>query len=93
MTANVNPPWRKKDRRSAAYRGAPATGPNGQAAEEKISANMTGVGCQDTFLAFRAGRSVFHLTPPLIGLSHSYDGCWVNLKPDISFATKTGHFN
>ncbi len=26
-------------------------------------------------------------------LSHSHDGCWVNLKPDISCATKTGHFN
>src|SRR5215467_10853061 len=26
-------------------------------------------------------------------LSHSYYGCWLNLKPDISLATKTGHFN
>src|SRR5215472_8463064 len=26
-------------------------------------------------------------------LSHSYYGYWLNLKPDISLATKTGHFN
>ena len=26
-------------------------------------------------------------------LSHSHYGCWLNLKPDISLATKTGHFN
>jgi hypothetical protein len=26
-------------------------------------------------------------------LSHSPDCCWLNLKPDISLATKTGHFN
>jgi len=26
-------------------------------------------------------------------LFHRPDGCWLNLKPDISLATKTGHFN
>jgi hypothetical protein len=48
-----------------------ATGQNGQAAKEEMSAIWRGAGCRKNISGVPAGRSVFHLTSPLIGLPAS----------------------
>src|ERR1035438_4293375 len=45
-----------------------ATGHNGQAAKEEVSARWRGAGCRKIISGVPAGRSVFHLTSPFIGL-------------------------
>ena len=48
--------------------GRSATGQNDQAAKEEMSAIWRGAGCRKNISGVPAGRSVFHLTSPLIGL-------------------------
>src|ERR1035437_3963007 len=98
MTANnMKPQGRRRRRRTGTpslrgLQGRSATGQNGQAAKEELSA-IWGAGCRKNNSGVPAGRSVFHLTSPFIGLSHRPDGCGRLTKPDISLATKSGHFN
>ena len=48
--------------------GRSATGLNGQAAKEEVSALWRGGWMPENISGVPAGRSVFHLTSPLIGL-------------------------
>src|SRR6516225_8200001 len=48
--------------------GRSATGRNDQAAAEEMWLRELGAGCRKNIPAVPAGRSVFHLTSPLIGL-------------------------
>src|ERR1035437_1025052 len=101
MTANnMKPQGRRRRRRRRTgtpslrgLQGRSATGRDGQAAKEELSA-IWGAGCRKIISGVPAGKSVFHLTSPFIGLSHHF-GCGYGrlTKPDISLATKTGHFN
>src|ERR1035441_5630826 len=99
MTANnMKPQGRRRRRRTGTpslrgLQGRSATGRDGQAAKEELSA-IWGAGCRKNNSGVPAGKSVFHLTSPFIGLSHRLGGGYGRLtKPDISLATKTGHFN
>ena len=53
--------------------GRPATGLNGQAAKEEVSALSRGGWMPENISGVPAGRSVFHLTSPLIGLPAAYE--------------------
>src|ERR1035437_902958 len=67
----MKPPQEGRNRGAPSLRGLQgrsATGLNGQAAKDEVSAVWRGAGCRKIFLAFRQGRSVFHLTSPFIGL-------------------------
>src|ERR1035437_5541723 len=76
MTANnMKPQGRRRRTGTPSLRGLQgrsATGQNGQAAKEELSA-IWGAGCRKNNSGVPAGRSVFHLTSPFIGLSHSHD--------------------
>ena len=50
--------------------GRSATGHNGQAAKEEVSARWRGAGCRKNVSGVPAGRSVFHLTSLFIGPSY-----------------------
>jgi murein tripeptide amidase MpaA len=79
MTANnMKPQGRRRRRRTGTpslrgLQGRSATGRDGQAAKEELSA-IWGAGCRENNSGVPAGKSVFHLTSPFIGLSHSLDG-------------------
>src|ERR1035437_6033326 len=73
MTANNMKPQGRRRRRTGTpslrgLQGRSATGQNGQAAKEELSA-IWGAGCRKNNSGVPAGRSVFHLTSPFIGLS------------------------
>src|ERR1039458_4011812 len=75
MTANNMKPQGRRRRRTGTpslrgLQGRSATGQNGQAAKEELSA-IWGAGCRKNNSGVPAGRSVFHLTSPFIGLSQS----------------------
>jgi hypothetical protein len=55
--------------------GRSATGQNDQAAAEEMWLRELGAGCRKNIPAVPAGRSVFHLTSPLIGLLAQVDCC------------------
>jgi hypothetical protein len=55
--------------------GRSATGHNGQAAQEEVSAMWRGAGCRKIISGLPAGRSVFHLTSPFIGLTENFGLC------------------
>src|SRR6266478_2638610 len=93
---NMKPPQEGRNTEALSLRGLQgrsATGLNGQAAKEEVSALWRGGWMPENISGIPAGRSVFHLTSPLIGLSRSSECCWLTMKPDISCAKKTGHFN
>src|ERR1019366_1907362 len=97
MTANNMKPQGRRRRRTGTpslrgLQGRSATGRDGQAAKEELSA-IWGAGCRKNNSDVPVGKSVFHLTSPFIGLSHRPGGCGRLAKPDISLATKSGHFN
>ena len=54
--------------------GRSATGQNGRAAKEKTSAVVVGGWMPEKYFGAPAGRSVFHLTSPLIGLLNTQSG-------------------
>jgi len=69
--------------------GRSATGRNDQAAAQEMWLRELGAGCRKNILAVPAGRSVFHLTSPLIGLlahvdwvpdrrRHTLDAPWIS---------------
>jgi len=58
--------------------GRPATGLNGQAAKEEVSALSRGGWMPENISGVPAGRSVFHLTSPLIGLLGAIPMCLLN---------------
>src|ERR1039458_9286320 len=71
MTANNMKPQGRRRTGPPSLRGLQgrsATGQNGQAAKEELSA-IWGAGCRKNNSGVPAGRSVFHLTSPFIGLS------------------------
>jgi hypothetical protein len=85
MTANNMKPQGRRRRRTGTpslrgLQGRSATGQNGQAAKEELSA-IWGAGCRKNNSGVPAGRSVFHLTSPFIGLSHSSGGGYVRNRP------------
>src|SRR5450755_3557396 len=92
---NMKPPQGGRNTGTPSLRGLQgrsATGLNGQAAKEEVSALWRGGWMPENISGVPAGRSVFHLTSPFIGLSHSPDCCWmpnsnrtshVLRKPDI----------
>src|ERR1039458_662065 len=70
MTANNMKPQGRRRTGPPSLRGLQgrsATGQNGQAAKEELSA-IWGAGCRKNNSGVPAGRSVFHLTSPFIGL-------------------------
>src|SRR6266853_4852377 len=70
MTANMKPQGGRSIEALSlrGLQGRSATGQNGQAAKEEMSAIWRGAGCRKNISGVPAGRSVFHLTSPLIGL-------------------------
>jgi hypothetical protein len=62
--------------------GRSATGHNGQAAKEEISARWRGAGWRKNVSGVPAGRSVFHLTSLFIGLTYLAD---VNAKSSCTY--------
>ena len=60
--------------------GRSATGQNDQAAAEEMWLLGLGAGCRKNIPAVPAGRSVFHLTSPLIGLLAHVD-CFPDCRP------------
>ena len=77
-----------------ALQGRSATEPNGQAAKGRPVSSVAGGWMPENISGIPAGRSVFHLTSPLIGLFHSPDCYWsFNPNRTMSRAKKTGHFN
>ena len=74
--ANMKPQGPKSTQgpllRGLAGRSAP--GQNDQAAAEQMWLLGLGAGCRKNIPAIPAGRSVFHLTSPLIGLLAHVDG-------------------
>jgi hypothetical protein len=58
--------------------GRSATGLSGQAAKEELSAMWRGAGCRKNISGVPAGRSVFPLTSPLIGLLNTCGGYWTH---------------
>src|SRR5258708_36908688 len=68
---NMKPPQEGKNTGAPSLRGLQgrsATGLNGQAAKEEVSALWRGGWMPENISGVPAGRSVFHLTSPLIGL-------------------------
>src|ERR1700687_322396 len=68
---NMKPPQEGRNTGAPSLRGLQgrsATGPNGQAAKEEVSALWRGGWMPENISGVPAGRSVFHLTSPLIGL-------------------------
>src|SRR5450755_4081947 len=70
--------------------GRSATGHNGQAAQEEVSAMWRGAGCRKIISGLPAGRSVFHLTSPFRGLT---EDCWckrliASSYPGVSYVAK-----
>src|SRR5882757_5825439 len=70
MTANMKPQGGRSIEALSlrGLQGRSATGQNGQAAKEEMSAIWRGAGCRKNISGVPARRSVFHLTSPLIGL-------------------------
>src|ERR1035437_3192855 len=67
---NMKPPQEGRNTGAPSLRGLQgrsATGLNRQAAKDEVSAVWRGAGCRKIPSAVPAGRSVFHLTSPLIG--------------------------
>src|SRR5260370_824713 len=68
---NMKPPQEGRNTGAPSLRGLQgrsATGLNGQAAKEEVSALWRGGWMPENISGVPAGRSVFHLTSPLIGL-------------------------
>ena len=68
---NMKPPQEGRNTGAPSLRGLQgrsATGLNGQAAKEEVSALWQGGWMPENISGVPAGRSVFHLTSPLIGL-------------------------
>src|ERR1700724_415217 len=68
---NMKPPQEGRNTGAPSLRGLQgrsATGLNGQAAKEEVSAIWQGGWMPENISGVPAGRSVFHLTSPLIGL-------------------------
>src|ERR1700730_1779612 len=68
---NMKPPQEGRNTGAPSLRGLQgrsATGLNGQAAKEEVSAIWRGGWMPENISGVPAGRSVFHLTSPLIGL-------------------------
>src|SRR5260370_4731922 len=68
---NMKPPQEGRNTGAASLRGLlgrSATGLNGQAAKEEVSVLWRGGWMPENISGVSAGRSVFHLTSPLIGL-------------------------
>ncbi len=68
---NMNPPQEGRNTGAPSLRGLQgrsATRLNGQAAKEEVSALWRGGWMPENISGVPAGRSVFHLTSPLIGL-------------------------
>src|ERR1700730_13959129 len=78
---NMKPPQEGRNTGAPSLRGLQgrsATGLNGQAAKEEVSAIWRGGWMPENISGVPAGRSVFHLTSPLIGLlARSSLGCFV----------------
>src|SRR5258707_10903371 len=81
---NMKPPQEGRNTGAPSLRGLQgrsATGLNGQAAKEEVSALWRGGWMPENISGVPAGRSVFHLTSPLIGLlarggsQHSSEDC------------------
>src|SRR5450755_3032783 len=70
---NMKPPQGGRNTGTPSLRGLQgrsATGLNGQAAKEEVSALWRGGWMPENISGVPAGRSVFHLTSPFIGHSH-----------------------
>src|ERR1700680_4461177 len=68
---NMKPPQEGRNTGAPSLRGLQgrsATGLNGQAAKDEVSAMWQGGWMPENISGVPAGRSVFHLTSPLIGL-------------------------
>ena len=68
----------------------------GQATARRQNAGATGCGKDARWKSHKADFPTSlgnPANPAGFPLSHSPDGCWSTLKPDISCAKKTGHFN
>src|SRR5260370_11708499 len=68
---NMKPPQEGRNTGAPSLRGLQgrsATGVNGEAAQEEVSAPWRGGWMPENISGVPAGRSVFHLTSPLIGL-------------------------
>jgi hypothetical protein len=71
VMTNMKPPQEGRNTGAPSLRGLQgrsATGLNGQAAKEEVSALWRGGWMPENISGVPAGRSVFHLTSPLIGL-------------------------
>jgi hypothetical protein len=71
VMTNMKPPQEGRNTRAPSLRGLQgrsATGLNGQAAKEEVSALWRGGWMPENIPAVPAGRCVFHLTSPFIGL-------------------------
>jgi hypothetical protein len=71
VMTNMKPPQEGRNTGAPSLRGLQgrsATGLNGQAAKEEVSALWQGGWMPENISGVPAGRSVFHLTSPLIGL-------------------------
>jgi hypothetical protein len=71
VMTNMKPPQEGRNTGAPSLRGLQgrsATGLNGQAAKEEVSALWRGGWMAENISGVPAGRSVFHLTSPLIGL-------------------------
>jgi hypothetical protein len=83
---NMKPPQEGRNTGAPSLRGLQgrsATGLNGQAAKEEVSALWRGGWMPEDISGVPAGRSVFHLTSPLIGLL---------ARNDFPFARDSGVF-
>ena len=74
VMTNMKPPQEGRNTGAPSLRGLQgrsATGLNGQAAKEEVSALWRGGWMPENISGVPAGRSVFHLTSPLIGPSEA----------------------
>src|SRR6202521_4781166 len=78
---NMKPPQEGRNTGAPSLRGLQgrsATGLNGQAAKEEVSALWQGGWMPENISGVPTGRSVFHLTSPLIGLLNTCGGYWTH---------------
>src|SRR6267154_6167768 len=81
---NMKPPQEGRNTGAPSLRGLQgrsATGLNGQAAKEEVSALWRGGWMPENISGVPARRSVFHLTSPLIGLLASVRGTTPTRSP------------